>query len=343
MLELLEITYARAILIIVGFFIVSKIAFIIFERIFLRIARKTKTEIDDLILQAINKPVTIVLVLIGLYLGLGTLSFPFVDVALKLIVTLITIVVAYALVSVVLILIDAWAKKWLAKAEVNTGRYIVSLFHKLTKILIALLAFVYILGIWGIEITPIAAGLGVGGIVVGLALQKSLSNLFGGLAMIIDRSINPGDVIVLEDGTKGVVLDVGIRTTRIKTFDNEVIIIPSGLLAESKILNRARPDSKLRIEIPFSVAYGSEIEEVKRVVLNELRQMDILKQPEPYVRFIEMGESSLNFKAFFWIDSYEEDKILKAKDEANTRIYNALRKAGIEIPFPQLDVHLKKE
>ena len=125
------------------------------------------------------------------------------------------------------------------------------------------------------------------------------------------------------------------------TFDNEIIIVPNGKLAESNIHNIAKPEPKSRVVIPFGVAYGSDIEKVRKIVMEEIKKIiGFIDDPEPVVRFIEMANSSLNFKAYFFVDSFE--KRFNAIDEANTKIYNALNKAKISIPFPQVDVHLKK-
>jgi small-conductance mechanosensitive channel len=121
-----------------------------------------------------------------------------------------------------------------------------------------------------------------------------------------------------------------------------MIIVPNTKLADSYIRNASLPEPKVRKVVQFSVAYGSDVEKVKKIVSAELGKISwVVNDPEPFVRFVEMGPSSLDFKAFFHIDSFENGNA--SIDEANTRIYNALRKAGIGIPFPQLDVHLKKE
>jgi small-conductance mechanosensitive channel len=137
-------------------------------------------------------------------------------------------------------------------------------------------------------------------------------------------------------------LKVGFRSTKIKTFDNELIIVPNNTLADSMIQNVALPDPKTRAKVSFSVAYGSDVDKVKKIVIKELKSIsDLDKEEDVVVRFIEMADSSLNFKAYFYVDSF--DNKWSAIDEANTKIYKALNKGGISIPFPQMDVHLKKK
>jgi len=159
--------------------------------------------------------------------------------------------------------------------------------------------------------------------------------------LILDRSIRVGDRVKLDEETSGIVEDVGLRSTRIRTWDNEILIIPNGRLAGNNIKNYVLPDHISRIDIPFSVAYGSNVDDVKKVVMAEIKKLDNLsKSEDSTVMFVEMGPSSLNFKAFVWIKSYKDR--FTTKEKLNCMIYSALNKNKIIIPFPQMDVHLKK-
>jgi len=209
------------------------------------------------------------------------------------------------------------------------------------NVALVVIALLYILEMWGIEITPLLAGLGIAGLAVALALQPVLSNIFSGASMVLDSSIRVGDLVYLDQNTKGKILKVGLRSTRILTFDNELIIIPNSKLAESVIQNVALPSPISRAVVPFNVSYGSDIDKVKKIVLKEIKSIkNVLEEPEPMVRFVEMGDSSLNFKAYFYVNNF--DNRFPSIDEANTKIYNALNRNGINIPFPQMDIHLKK-
>ena len=189
---------------------------------------------------------------------------------------------------------------------------------------------------------PLIGALGIAGIAVALALQPVLGNIFSGASMVLDRTIGIGDLVYLDSQTQGKVVKIGMRSTRILTFDNELIIVPNSVLAEGKIQNVAKPEPQTRVVIPFGVAYGSEIAQVKKLVLEEIEKMEFAcKDPAPKIRFLEMADSSLNFKVYFYVETF--DHRADAIDEANTRIYNALNREGIEIPFPQMDVNLKKE
>ena len=216
------------------------------------------------------------------------------------------------------------------------------LLEGLLKVIIFIAAFLSLLSFWGLEIGPLLAGIGIGGIAIAFALQSTLGNLLGGLSIILDKSVQVGDLVSLDNGAVyGKILKINLRSTKVQTFDNEIIIVPNSKLAENNIQNLAQPEPKSRVVVPFGVAYGSDIEKVKKIVLKEINTIaNLVNVPEPTVKFLEMANSSLNFKAYFFVDSFENK--FGALDEANTKIYNALNKNGISIPFPQMDVHLKK-
>ncbi|MFH1710826.1 MAG: mechanosensitive ion channel family protein [Nanoarchaeota archaeon] len=336
--------YLRALITFIAVFLVLRILFSILERLLLKLTIKTKTDIDDIILKRISLPVTILLFFFSLGITLKGLSLQenIHDLVLNIISSadvIILAVVSYLIIDTVFI--RAWTK-FTKKTKTELDDNLVSLFHGVIKIALIIIIALYILDLWGIQIGPLLAGLGIAGLAVALALQPTLSNIFSGVSMILDKSVRAGDLIYLSQETKGKIIKVGIRSTRILTFDNEIIIIPNSKLAESTIQNVALPDPKTRAVVQFSVAYGSDIEKVKKVVLKEINSLNNLsKEPSPIVRFIEMADSSLNFKTYFYINSFEHK--WQAIDEANTKIYNALNKNNISIPFPQMDVHIKNK
>lgn len=335
--------YLRISLTLILIFAALKISVIVIDRIISRITKKTKTDIDDIMVKKASKPIIMILFLIGIKLTLNelTLSEHIEGIISKVIYSFIIIFSGYVIYAGVdLIFIRAW-NKFALKTKSGLDDAIASLAHGLIKTFLIILAGLYILTLWNVQIGPFLAGLGIAGLAVALALQPTLSNIFSGISVILDKTIRIGDLIYLDEKTKGKIIKIGFRSTRIRNFDNELIIIPNSQLADSKIQNVALPEPKSRAVIPFSVAYGSKIEKVKKIVLKEIKKINHVEDnPEPMVRFIEMANSSLNFKAYFYVDSFENR--FEAIDEANTRIYNILNKNKISIPFPQIDVHLKK-
>ena len=337
----------RAVVVFFLIFLGLRILFFILGKVLFKAASKTKTELDDKILEKSSYPLTLIVFFISLrvvfsQIELGISEF-LMNVISNLIDSMLIIIGGYLIYVILDLIIERAFKGFIQRTKSKMDDSLFSLANNVLKTALILLIFLYVLSVWGIEILPVLGALGVAGIAVALALQPVLSNVFSGASMILDKSVSKGDLVYLDAQTKGKIAKVGMRSTKLITFDNELIIVPNTKLAESVIQNVALPEPMSRVVIPFSVAYGSKVELVKKVVLKEIETVNNLfkdKDHEPSVRFLEMGESSLNFKAYFYVDTYEER--FKAIDDINTKIYNALNKAGIEIPFPQMDVHLKK-
>jgi MscS family membrane protein len=335
--------YIRAAMVLVGSFLVFKLFLFISEKVILRLTRKTKTEVDDQLVERTRTPLSFIIFFFGLRLALLSISL---DSRVKSILvfaiySLVTIFVAVAVLAVLNVLMRNWGKKITARTKSTLDDHLIDLGYKTVRIVLIILAFLYVLNIWGVEIGPLLAGLGIGGVAIAFALQPTLANIFGGVSMILDKTLQPGDIVEVE-GVSGSVIDVGIRSTKIRTWDNEVIIVPNGKLVNSTIKNITKPDMTIRVVIPFGVAYGTDAEKVKSIVMKLIKKVDgLLKEPEPFVRFMEMADSSLNFKAFFYVDDLS--KKWPAVDFMNTAIHKEFKKARIEIPFPQMDVHMKKK
>jgi small-conductance mechanosensitive channel len=310
----------------------------------LKISSKTKTDFDDLLLERSSFPLTVLLFFISLKIAIKSLSFSSLTLD-NVIHSLINSAIAICVGVLIYVFVDLALSRVLfrvsGRGKNSAGESLASMMSGFLKVVIVILLFLFILYLWGVEIGPLLAGLGLAGLAVALAIQPTLANIFSGVAMILDKTVRVGDLVYLDANTKGYIHKIGLRSTKIQTFDNEFIIVPNTKLADSTIQNVALPEPKSRVVIPFSVGYGNDINKVKKVVLQEIKSIkEISNSLEPLVRFLEMGESSLNFKAYFYVDSY--DRRFSAIDEANTKIYNRLRKEKIEIPFPQMDVHLKK-
>jgi len=336
--------YLQAVLIFFSFFLISKLFVLFSEKYLKNWVQKTETELDDKLIHKVDGPISKILLLIGIRLALVPIMMPLVYVLFihKIILSTIVVITTYIILSITDELIDAWGAEIAKRTHKRIDKQVISLLHRISRLFLGVIGIVMVFDIWSIETSAILASLGVAGIAVAFALQPTLSNLFSGVSMIIDRNIKVGDMIQIKDGSVGTVMDVGLRSTRIRTFNNEVIILPNSQMANQEIKNFAPPDPTGRLVLPFNVAYGSNIEKVKKTVEDAVKGIEgIMKDPKPYVRFLEMADSSLQFKAYIWVEDITNR--FSIKDIANTKIYNALNKAKINIPFPQMDVHLRKE
>lgn len=339
--EYISNPYLRALAILVGFFIILKIFVFVIERIVLKIASKTKTELDDKIIHESRKPISFIILLFGLKIALGGISIPYLELVSKILITLIILGVFYLITRIFNLLLENWGEKLVSRTKSTLDDNLLNLAHKVIKVVMVILGLMYILSFWGVEITPLLASLGIGGIAIAFALQSTLGNIFGGVSLLIDRSVKVGDRIQLESGESGIVLDVGLRSTKIKTWNNDIIVIPNGQLSNSRVQNFLSDDRKARVVIDFGVEYGSNIDHVEKIVLKAIENIDgRLDDPTPIVEFYQMGDSALLFRAKFWVG--DVGKRYSAKIASTKAIYNALNKEKIVIPFPQMDVHLKK-
>jgi len=332
-----------AAVLVVASFIVAWIVMIFISVLMGTIAKRTKSELDDELLHEAKTPLFRLIVLSGLLISTQLLGLEggVLDITTKVLLTLIYVtIILYALKAASAFYVHGF-EKIAERTKSSIDDEILPIAKKTTSAVIWILGIIMILGVWGVDVTPLIAGLGIAGLAISFALQESLANIFAGISIIMDKVYKVGDKIEIESGEVGIVADVGLRSTRIRTFDNEVIIIPNSKTANSKIKNYVQPDKTLRVTINFGVEYGTDLEKVKKVIEPALAEMkDIKKDPAPAVDFLKMGDSSLDCMAKFWVPDYTQayDKKLEATD----LIYKELNKAKIGIPFPTTTVYLKK-
>lgn len=331
--------YVVSFLILAGAIVGAFVLLFIFEKYLEKIAAKTKTEIDDLIFAKTKKPLFYLIVVYGLKLAL--LSLEINSWVSKAVNSLMVFVFVFVLIRLVNVIIDVWGKAFAKRTKSRMDDVVLPLLHKVVKVILVIVAFLWVLRIWEISITPYLAGAGILGLVLGFALQDSLKNVFGGVTLALDRTFQIGDKVKLESGELGEIKDMGLRSTKLRTYDNVLIYVPNGQLANSRVLNYTRPTAMIRVNVEFGVVYGSKVKEVQEVILKTLKGMkEILDEPSPEVHFLEMADFSLNFVARFWVDRWGD--AYSKKLEATEKIYDALNKAKIEIAFPTRTVYVKK-
>jgi small-conductance mechanosensitive channel len=253
----------------------------------------------------------------------------------------------YSLISLVLVLIitAVVARRvrrllelyFLRRLPVEAGaQYAVASLTQYCLWVIGLLVGLRILNINLTAIAVVAGALGVG---IGFGLQNVVANFVCGLVLLVERPIRVSDRITME-GVEGNVRAVNFRSTIIETNDNISVIVPNSEFINGKVINWSIGDPKVRIHVPVGVAYGSNLETVTRTLLSVAAEMEgVLKQPAPEVRFIEFGDSSLNMELLVW--TVEPAKHFLLRSRLNFAIDVAFRREGVEIPFPQRDVHVK--
>ena len=332
--------YLQALIIAVIFMIAGKIADWVISRIIGRFARKSSNDFDNQIVDLVHRPIFMSLVLMGLSLAARRIDQPEVTTYITIgILKTIAIFVWYSTLMQLMALIVRVFSKSKDRQIVQTG--MLSLLHNVMKIVLVALTVYFLFLAWNINVTAWLASAGIVGLAISFAAKDTLSNLFAGVSIVMDTPYKTGDFIILDSGERGIVTDIGLRSTRILTRDDIEITIPNGIMGNSKIINEAGgPPGRHRIRVAVGVAYGSDIDHVIEVLAAVATDHpDVLTNPEPRVRFRTFGDSSLDFELLGWISKPIDRG--RVKHELNCAVYKALNKNKIEIPFPQRDLHVR--
>jgi small-conductance mechanosensitive channel len=203
-----------------------------------------------------------------------------------------------------------------------------------------ILGFMFALSAAGIELGKFSLLAGALGVGIGFGLQNIVNNFISGLILVYERPLQVGDTIEV-DNLLGQVHRIGIRSSNVKTYDGAEVVVPNGNLISNQLINWTLSDNKRRIEIKVGVAYGSD----PNIVLELLERVaseneEVMKSPPPWALFEEFGDSSLNFRLLFWVPY---DIGIGTKSKVAIGIYNIFKENGIEIPFPQVDLHVKPD
>jgi len=333
--------YLQSLVIILVFAALAKIADIIMNRLLKRLLKKTRFTLDEQILQIFDRPIFVSIMLFGLALAADQLTLP----------QTVYFVTLSGLKTVAIFLwgmaLARFLKLIIAEVSRDDRRFILiqertlPLFNNLCMIIVVALALYFMLLAWDINVTAWMASAGILGLAISFAAKDTLANLFAGVFILADAPYKLGDFIVLQSGERGQVTHIGIRSTRILTRDDVEITVPNSIMGSVKINNESGgPSEKYRIRIKVGVAYGSDIDKVQSLLLDVAEsQPEVCQTPSPRVRFRAFGDSSLDHELLCWV----EQPVLRGRvsHALNTEIYRRFLKEGIEIPFPQRDIHIR--
>ena len=330
-----------ALLLIIAAWLLGRLIKAIITKSMMKLVAKTSSSADDRLVEYLARPLVLTTVTLAMMLAVSAYRLPEAihDAALSILATVLLISWLRAGFRTARIMLELLASNH-HRFDIVQERTI-PVFDMTVKILLAGMGAYIFLLIWSINPTAWLASAGVIGIAVGFAARDTLANLFSGISIIVDAPYKIGDFIVIDSGERGKVTNVGMRSTRLLTRDDVEVTIPNGVIANAKIVNESGgPWVKHRIRIPVGVAYGSNVDEVCRVLENTATSHpEVVKQPAPRVRMRAFGNSSLDFELLAWIDH----PVLRGRirHDLLKEIYKAFNQNGIEIPFPQTDLHLR--
>ncbi len=306
--------------------------------VFRRWAAKTATALDDVLLSVIRGPSIFWAIALGLYVGIGTSVLPPRMIQVSFLGLHALVILSFTFVAANV------ASHALRYAAQRAELPLTGLAQGVVKGVVIALGVLILLGTLGVSITPLLTALGVGGLAVALALQDTLSNLFAGIHILMEKSIRVGDFIRLESGEEGTVSDIGWRTTRVRLLPNNVVIIPNNKLAQARILNYSLPEKSMALLIPISVSYDADVDLVQRILVEETTRgigkiPGLLAEPAPFVRFIPgFGPSSLDLTLICHVGEFVDQFLVQ--HELRLRILKRFRAEGVAIPFPSRTVYV---
>ncbi|MEM4367363.1 MAG: mechanosensitive ion channel [Candidatus Anstonellales archaeon] len=335
--------------------VIFKIAIGILFRFAAGITKKTKTKLDDMLLQGLAMPINMLAFVIALILVL-LIFFPegsIMGYSNNLIIKLAMIIVGIVVIERGFkVAANYYLAEIAKKTETTLDDEYVPLLRDIGGIIIYIVGAIVLLSEIGIDVAPLIAGLGIAGLAVALALQDTLTNFFAGVHIFIDRPFKTGDFIELAGlGTTtpnllGRVEHVGWRTTKIRDFQNNVFIIPNSKVAQTTIKNfEMEYDRGTIVVLEVGVAYGNDIDKVKESLIKagkavQSREEGANKNREVEARFDRFGDSAMIFKLFMPVVDYKHNFTILHKTARE--VVRQFKKDKIEIPFPQLDLHIKE-
>ncbi|MCP3959574.1 MAG: mechanosensitive ion channel family protein [bacterium] len=334
--------WVRAILILAGSAVAAKVAELMLARALPVLTRRTRTELDDRAFALLRGPVSASILLIGIHLALLLLAVPepFDRYARSILATVaILLWLGFALRFTRLVL-GALSRNH-ERFNFVQPQTLPVLENAATVILVAG-GIYFLLLAWSVSVSGWLASAGVAGLALGLAAKDTLANLFAGVSILADEPFTVGDFIVLETGERGEIARIGIRSSRLLTRDDLEIIIPNSVLANSKIINEAGgPARHRRVRIKLQVAYGSDLDRVRELLLEIARDHPgVRREPDPRVRFRAFEDSGLRLELLAWV----EEPVLRGRviDALNSEIYSRFEAEGIEFPYPKRDLYVRQ-
>ncbi|MFB6181413.1 MAG: mechanosensitive ion channel family protein [Candidatus Magasanikbacteria bacterium] len=329
-------------------FLASLIVLKVFEKIVAnrlkKISKDTDNNFDDVITSVIGNVGSLFYLVVSFFVAFQWITATsFIE---KIVEVVFAVVVAREAINAVSRLVNFLAEKYLQYADQDVEKehatIMVGMIRKTLVVVLWLIVGTFILSNFGINITSLVTGLGIGGIAIGIALQNVLADIFSSVSIFLDKPFVVGDFIQVGENM-GTVEKIGIKSTRIETLRGEQLIIPNTELTSSRIQNYSKTE-KIRDQITVGVSYDTSQEtlrEIPQKIQNIIEGMDEVTFDR--CRLNSYGDSSINFKVVYFVNSISFADLDRKKEELNYAIYDMFDKEGVEFPFPTRTVHLKKE
>ncbi len=326
--------YTKALTLFLAFFLIATLIDFLMKRYGKKLIESSEHELVGKICEIIHSPTYFLLVITGLYFGAKSIPMsPRLKHGIEaLFFVLATLTVARMMSKTSNVLVTKWLK--VSQRYKKTPELI----NKIVSVIIYIIALLVILDHFNIEISPIIATLGLGGLAVGLALQDTLKDFFAGLHIISDQPIRVGDHIELEgQQLSGYVEDIGWRSTRIRTLPNNYVIVPNSKLAASTLVNHNMPQMDMKVRVQVGVDYTSDLDKVEDVTIEVAKEVQeevegAVKDFEPFIRFHTFGDNNINFTVILQVEEFIDQYLVT--NEFVKRLHDRYKEEDIEISWP---------
>jgi len=321
--------------ILAGSYVAARLLSLLFGKVITSTAATSDAALDHRLAMALRGPLTNALFLVGAYMALHRLPERegWVNRADGVLFVVGTLLLGLALVRSYTILLVWYTTESRHAAGDGLAQEFGPLFSKLGKLLIVTVAAMVVLHHFSVSVSSLVVSLGVGSLAVGLAAQETLSNMFAGFTLMLDRPFRIGDQIQLSTGETGIVRAIGMRATRIFTPDETTLIVPNSLLVRERLLNHAEPSRQVTARIEVGVAYGTDLEKVKAILRESALLSEFVDgQRLPITLVTRLADSAVSLLLIFWVRDYSH--LGMAKSQVYEEIYRRFRDAKVEISLP---------
>lgn len=314
-----------------------------------KLIARTTTDLDDLLLNIIVQKISWISIVAGAYLATEevTKAIQASDLVARKLLGFAHGIIFVSFVMVVTALLiricDTAVKHTMEThaKRTSTGFHdaLFPLINRLINIVLVLIAIIITLNHFGQDVSSLVVSLGVGSLAIALAAQDTLANMIAGFVIMLDRPFRVGDRIMLPNGEVGDVFEIGVRSTKIQDFDNNLIILPNAELVKGRIINYSYPEQVIRVVVDVGVAYGTNLDDAKKIMTDLAKQHpDVLADPIPETFTVALADSSVNLRLIARTMDYRNKFLIETT--LREQIYKIFNKEGIQIPFPQRAVHI---
>ncbi|WP_457642065.1 mechanosensitive ion channel family protein [Persephonella sp.] len=334
--------WALALIVFLLFLLFRKLFTVIVLGIIRKFVSRTKTTLDDKLLKVIINPVRFLFIVFGLWFAINILGAE--DEILNHFIKSLFIITVFWMIYNAVIIFQTNFYTFAEKFGKDLSKELGNFFIKSAKIFIFILGLVAVLQEWGIDVTAFIASLGLGGLAFALAAKDTVANLFGGLTILADKSLKIGDWIKV-GSVEGIVEDLGIRTTKIRTFEKSLITVPNSYIANNPIENFSRRNNR-RIKMTIGLVYDTPGDVVKKIV-EDIRNMlhehpRISKDLITLVFFDKFGDSSLDIFIYTFTDTANWTEYMAIKEDVNLKIIEIVEKNGSAFAYPSQSIYIEK-